>query len=54
MLEVCGGEIRAGDRVLLAESRCRGEAAISGAKEGRRKADADAISPVNDRRAGTS
>jgi predicted RNA-binding Zn ribbon-like protein len=47
MLEVCGGEIRAGDRAMLAERR------RTGAIEGQDEAATDVAESAKDRRAGT-
>jgi len=55
LLEVCGGEIRASDRALLAERReaIQAEAQATLAEAGKEGA-AQAALPVVDRRAGTT
>jgi hypothetical protein len=53
MLEVCGSQIRASDRAMLAEWRRTGATATSPAAEGQGTADADEVTTAKDRRAGT-
>ncbi|HEY2560930.1 MAG TPA: hypothetical protein VGI48_14590 [Caldimonas sp.] len=53
MLEVCGGEIRASDRAILAEWRRTGAVAASGGAVRQSAAAADVVPAVKDRRAAT-
>ena len=52
LLEVCGGEIRASDRALLAERREAMQAESEALAEKKKEAAAQAELPVADRRAG--
>jgi hypothetical protein len=53
MLEVCGGQIRASDRAMLAEWRRMSGTAAPPAAEGQGAADADELTSTRDRRAAT-
>jgi len=52
LLEVCGGEIRASDRAVLAERREAMQAESEALAEKKKEAAAQAALPVADRRAG--
>jgi len=52
LLEVCGGEIRASDRAVLAERREAMQAESEALAEKKKEAAAQAELPVADRRAG--
>ena len=55
LLEVCGGEIRASDRAVLAERREAAQAAAEAAPEADKKGATQAARPLADRRrAGTT
>ncbi len=54
LLEVCGGEIRASDRALLAEWRRAAGTGESGAPPAQSEVTADAAAPAMDRRAGST
>jgi hypothetical protein len=54
ILEICGGELRAGDRALLAAWRRAGRASAAGEPQRQGGDDAEVVSPAaNDRRART-